>query len=122
MARSLDPLDEIVRVNLKRFREEVDLSQSEAAELSGVPIDNLRRYESGVTANVPGVVLYQLANVYGHTVDDFHQVDPPRAKREDLPMFFLRVRPGVQVDHETRSRLQKVIDDANEALPERSKK
>lgn len=53
MAKSADPRDEIVRVNLKKFREEAGLIQAEAAELSGIPIDNLRRYENGVTSNVP---------------------------------------------------------------------
>src|SRR5512139_2294896 len=122
MAKIADPHDEIVRINLKKFREEASLSQAEAAELAGVPIDNLRRYENGITSNVPGVVLYQLAKAYGHAVDDFHQLNPPPAKLEDRPVFFLRMRPGVDIDPDTISRLQDVIEKANKDLRTKRKK
>lgn len=122
MAKPADPLDEIVRGNLKKFREEAQISQAESAELSGIPIDNLRRYENGVTGTVPGTVLKQLAKVYGHSVDDFFDRSPPPARLEDRPVFFLRTRPGVEVDAETHQRLQDIIDKANREVRTRRKK
>lgn len=122
MAKITDPHDEIVRINLKKFREEASLSQAEAAEMAGVPIDNLRRYENGVTSNVPGVVLFQLSKIYGHAVDDFHQLNPPPAKLDDRPVFFLRTRPGVDIDPDTLAKLHEVIDKANRELRTKRKK
>lgn len=121
-AKPPDPLDEVVRGNLKKFREEADISQAESAELAGIPIDNLRRYENGVTGTVPGTVLRQLAKVYGHAVDDFFEKSPPPARLEDRPVFFLRTRPGVEVDFETHARLQEIIDKANREVRTRRKK
>jgi len=122
MAKAPDPLDEIVRMNLKRFRDEASLSQAEAAELTGVPIDNLRRYENGITGTVPGTVLRQLAPAYGHAVDDFFEATPPPARLEERPVFFLRTRPGIEVDVETHRKLQAIIDKANQDVRSRRKK
>lgn len=122
MAKALDPMDEIVRTNLTKFRDECDLSQADAAELSGVPIDNLRRYESGSTRNVPGTVLAALAKVYGHTVDDFFSENPPPAKLDEAPTIFLRTRPGADVPHEKLRQLQDQVDRVNREIRARRKK
>lgn len=113
MAKPQDPLDEIVRMNLKKFREEAGYSQTTAAEMSGVNLDNLRRYESGDTATVPGAVLHRLAPVYGHAVDHFFSDEPPPAKLEEAPAIFLRTRPGVEIDTGAMRKLQKIVDDVN---------
>lgn len=122
MAKPADPLDEIVRSNLKKFREDAEISQAEAAELSGIPVYNLVRYENGVTSTVPGTALRQLAKVYGHAVDDFFEPNPPAARLEERPIWWLRTTPGVEVDAEMHRDLQKTIDKANAAVRSRRKK
>lgn len=111
-----DALDAIVRANLKKFRELAGLSQVDAAELSGVNLDNLRRYESGKTEAVPGTVLSKLSAVYGHSVGDFFSDQPPPARLDEAPVVFLRTRPGVEIDADMIVRLQKIVDDANREI------
>jgi transcriptional regulator with XRE-family HTH domain len=113
MGKPQDPLDETVRLNLKKFREEAGYSQTSAAEMSGVNLDNLRRYENGDTATVPGTVLQRLSPVYGHSVSDFFMDDPPPARLEEAPAIFLRTRPGVDIDTNAMRKLQKIVDDVN---------
>lgn len=120
MAKAADPRDEIVRRNLVKFREDAKLSQAQAGDLSGVPVDAIRRYETGVTATVPGTVLSELAKLYGQTVDAFFMPDPPKAKLEEAPAIFMRTRPGVEIDQDTYDQIRRIIDEANEKL--RSKK
>lgn len=115
-SKSIEPLDEIVRANLKIFREEAELRQADAAELSGVPIDNLRRYELGITSTVPGTALRLLSVIYGHMVDDFFQRDPPPPRLDDRPVFFLRTHPGVEVDADLLRKLQAMVDAANNEI------
>ena len=122
MAKPPDPMEEIVRANLVKFREEAGLSQSEAAELSGVVIDNLRRYESGATRNVAGTALAALAKVYGHSVDDFFSDDPPPARLDEAPTIFLRIRPGSDVPSDKLRQLQEQIDKVNREIRARRKK
>lgn len=113
MAKPTDPMDEIVRANLIKFRDEAKLSQADAADIAGVALDNLRRYENGTTATVPGTVLSALARSYGHAVDDFFSPTPPPAKLDERPIFFLRTRPGAEIDPKTYRELQDLIDKAN---------
>ncbi|MGN6105448.1 MAG: helix-turn-helix domain-containing protein [Kofleriaceae bacterium] len=108
-----DPRNLIIRENLQRFREEASMSQADAADASGVPLDNLRRYENGVTASVPHTVIATLAKVYGHAMEDFENPNPPPAKLEERPVFFLRTRPGAEIDQKTFRELQEIIDKAN---------
>lgn len=113
MAKAIDPRDEIVRRNLVKFRDEAKLSQAQAGDLSGVPVDAIRRYETGTTATVPGTVLSELAKLYGHSVDDFFMTNPPKAKLEEVPLLFLRARPGVEIDMDLYNEIQELIDKAN---------
>lgn len=122
MAKPPESVDDIVRANLKKFRENAGYSQVDAAEASGVPYANLVRYETGKIVSVPYSVIAALGPVYGHPTDDFAKPDPPPARREDLPVFFLRTRPGVDVDSELLTRLQRVIDDANREVRGKRKK
>lgn len=125
MPKPPDPKDEIFRRNLKRFREEAEISQSAAAELAGIPVYNLTRYESGATASVPVAVLRELAKAYGHTMDDFFEADPPPARLAERPVWFLRTLPGVDVDHEYREwdkRIRDIIDKANRDVRGKKKK
>lgn len=112
MGKTRDPQEETIQKNLAKFREEAELSQAQAADLSGVPLDNLRRYEKGASG-VPATVLKMLADVYGHRVDDFYAIDPPKADRAEAPVFFLRTFPGAEVDAEVYRDLIKAIEDGN---------
>lgn len=116
MAKAVDPEAEIVRKNLLAFREEAKLSQAEAADLSGVALDNLRRYESGAVVTIPSNVLRQLAQAYGHAMEDFYVEDPPPAKLADAPVFFLRTRPGADVDADVYAEIKTAIENANKKV------
>ena len=112
MGKTRDPQEEVIRRNLARFRDEAELSQAQAADLSGVPLDNLRRYEKG-DSGVPATVLKLLADVYGHRVDDFYAVEPPKGDRAEVPVYFLRTFPGADIDEEVYRDVAKAIEDAN---------
>lgn len=115
-------MDETVKTNLVKFREEAGLTQADAAELSGVVVDNLRRYESGKTRNVPGTALAALARLYGHAVDDFFLTKPPPARMDEAPAIFLKMRPGVDVPPEKLRELQDHVDRVNREVRSRRKK
>jgi transcriptional regulator with XRE-family HTH domain len=108
-----DPRDELVRRNMAKFREEAGLSQAQAGDLSGIPVDAIRRYEGGVTATVPGTALSELARIYGRSIDDFFMTNPPKPRLDEAPVLFLRSRPGAKIDQETYEKIQALIDDAN---------
>jgi transcriptional regulator with XRE-family HTH domain len=107
---------ETVRRNLKKFREEASMTQAEAAEFSGVALDNLRRYESGKTEKVPWRALTDLSYIYGHSMDDFFEESPPKAKLEAIPTFSLRARPRANVDEKIFRDLQSQIEKANKEV------
>lgn len=117
VAKRLDPVAETIRVNLVKFREEAGLSQADAANESGVPVDNLRRYERG-GAGVDALVLKLLADAYGHQVDDFYMENPPPAKLDERPVFFLRTRGGIEVDEAVYRDLVEQVQAANQRLRE----
>ncbi len=113
MAKAADPRDELVRTNLIKFREESDLSQAQLGDLSGVPVDAIRRYEGGITQTIPGTALSEFAKVFGRSMDDFFLTHPPKAKPDEAPVLFLRSRPGADIDLETYKKIQDLIDKAN---------
>lgn len=109
-----DPRDEIVRANLIRFRKEADdMSQAELGDLSGVPVDAIRRYETGVTATIPGTALSEFARVFGRSIDDFFNTNPPKARPQDAPVLFLRTRPGAEIDMEIYAKIQALVAEAD---------
>ena len=114
MAKTRNPENEIVRHNLKRFREEAAMTTDAAAQASGISVDNIRRYEGG-GSGVPANVLKALGEVYGHTMEDFFAASPPKANLGARPHFFLRTLPGVNVDAKMHRELQEIIDKANRA-------
>lgn len=99
-----------------KFRGQAGLSQAEAADLSGVPLDALRRYETGISAAIPYSVVAKLAEAYGRATDHFNMPEPPAPpKRDELPVFFLRTRPGAKVDEATLRKLEAEVERANSA-------
>ena len=113
MAKAPTSDDEIVLQNLKNFRAEAKLTQEDAAQLSGVPIDNLRRYENGKTQKIPGAVLKSLAEIYGHTVEHFFQEKPPAADFSNVPKFYLKSHPAVVADESTIANVESAIAEGN---------
>lgn len=111
--RPADPRDELVRTNLVNFRTEAGLSQAELGDLSGVPVDAIRRYEGGVTATIPGTALSEFARVFGRSIDDFFATNPPKAKPQEAPVLFLRSRPGAEIDMDLYKKIQEMVDEAN---------
>lgn len=116
MAKAPDPRDELVRRNMIRFREEADLSQAQVGDLTGIPVDAIRRYETGTTATVPGTVLSELAKLFGRSMDDFFMTNPPKGKPEEAPVLWLRSRPNAEVDQALYDKIKAMIDDANEKM------
>ena len=117
-----DPLEEVVRRNVIAFREEAGLSQADAADVSGVPVYNLSRYERGETRNIPATVLHVLAEAYGRNVGDFYEPDPPPpAKLEERPAIFLRSRPDTAIDQEVYEKVMRAVRDANAELRAKKK-
>lgn len=108
-----DPIEERIRQNLIRFREEAKLSVAKASDLSGVPDANLRRYEDG-TSGPPAAALKQLADAYGHDIGHFYVTEPPPADLDARPHYFLRVRPDADYTPELYAELQEVVDKINE--------
>ena len=95
------------------FRTEAGLSQAELGDLSGVPVDAIRRYEGGVTATIPGTALSEFARVFGRSIDDFFATNPPKAKPQEAPVLFLRSRPGAEIDMDLYKKIQEMVDEAN---------
>jgi len=116
-----DPDDLICRRNMVSFRDEAGLSQADAADISGVAIDNLRRYESGKTSTVPGPVIARLAKAYGHAAEDFYSANPPKANLDGRPVYFLRTRPGAVIDEKVHAEVLAVIDKANRETGKRKR-
>lgn len=113
MSKRLDDAEgHLLMANLVALRERAGLTQAQAADVSGVPLDNLRRYESG-KSGIDAITLRQLATAYGRPTDHFFMKDPPDVSAESVPTFFLRTRPGVDVDSELYDALRKKVDEAN---------
>lgn len=115
VAKTRDPLNEIVRKNLRRFRVEAKLTAEQVAAFTRIPIDSLRRYEAG-GSGVKYDVLVKLAEIYGHTTDDFGLVDPPKPDLKRRPALALMELDGVDADPAAVARIQKMIDDVNREL------
>lgn len=121
MGKTRDPQNDLVVERLKKFREEAGLSQDEAAQFSGVPVDNLRRYERGASG-VPADVLRELARIYGHAMDDFYAAVPPKADLANRPTYHLKTLPGMQLDEKTHKEVMAVIERANREVATKRKK
>lgn len=106
-----DSENEILRLNLIRFREDVGLDQLEAANRSTVAYADILSYERG--ERVPDTSeLRLLAPHYGRRVGDFLEVGdvgPPDPTK--IPVASAWIAPTV--DDEYRQRLRALIDEIN---------
>lgn len=116
MPKSLDPDEEILIRNLKKFREDLEMKQEDAAQAADIKVDNLRRWERGeTTINV--IALKRLAEVYGQTMEAFYMLEPPPPNLEGRPSYLLRTMPGVtDLPPESTARIQQIIDEENRRL------
>lgn len=112
----LDPDDDVVRINLAKFRDECGLSRAQLADLSGIPEKNILRYENGETG-MPASAVSAFAHVFGRDPGDFYKKQPPAAPRaEDRPKLFLKQWPGVDVPREILDDVRAYLARANEKL------
>ena len=99
--------------NLRAFREECGLSQTEAADEIGILVESLRRYEQG-RRGIAAKMLPRFAECYGHDIADFYLERPPPAKLEARPVYFLRMRKGAAIpDQDLHSEIVRLIQAAN---------
>lgn len=97
--------------NIKLFREEVELSQADAAGMAGIGVDALRKIEAGRTKEPSLGVMQRLATLFGRPIEHFSMDRPPPSTQTGQPnIFMLKVRPGITVGayvpvspHENRS-------------------
>jgi transcriptional regulator with XRE-family HTH domain len=113
-------MNDLVRKNLKKFRDEAGMTTEQAAQISKLSVDNIRRYESG-KSGVPSEVLRRLAVIYGHSMDDFFLEAPPKARLTERPVFHLMTMPGTEVDQKKFRELQDMIDKANAEMRPKKK-
>lgn len=113
MPKRPDAAEDILRQNLKRFREECGLSQTEAADEIGILVESLRRYEQG-RRRVDAMLLPKLAECYGRELAHFYLADPPPANPTARPVYFLRMRRGAPVpDQAIHDEIVRLIQAAN---------
>ena len=117
VARTRNPVNDVVVANLKKFRDAVGMTTEQAAQHAKLSLDSLRRWEAGGT--MPHAeALRALGKIYGHTMDDFYLESPPPANLVDRVEIQLMTLPGVDVPKELLDGIQKKLDEANEKLRE----
>lgn len=121
MAKTRDPEVEIVRKNLVEFRKRAGLTQDDAAQFSGVPVDNLRRYERG-DSGVSADALRKLAVIYGHAMDHFYMEKPPAPDLAGRPAIHLKALPGQDLDEAEYKRIQGIVERANREMASKRKR
>jgi transcriptional regulator with XRE-family HTH domain len=116
MANRPDSESELIRLNLKRFREGMGLTTEELADEANIPIDTLRRLENGRRSSVPDVRdLRRLAVPLGRTLDEFFQENPSPSQPTERPVYYIKVRRGAAYNEAIHRELVRVIQQANDA-------
>ncbi len=94
-------LEERLRVNLVHFIDESGYSAQQVSDLAGITQASLSRYTRGENA-LQASAIQPLAQVFGRSVEDFYDRDPPPAKEDLLAknFLFLRSRPGFEPTEE----------------------
>jgi transcriptional regulator with XRE-family HTH domain len=78
----------VVQRNCVRFRHEMgdNVTQQDVADLAGISVFSVSRYEGG--RGIPGRdELLQLAQVFGRTVEDFYNPNPPAQDKSRSARF-----------------------------------
>lgn len=112
----MDPDEALLGKNLKKFREECDLSRADLAAMSGIPEKNIGRYEGG-EVGMSGSAVKMLAHVFGRDPGDFYKsTPPPPPKAEERPKLFLKQWPDVEIPREILDDVRSYIARANDKL------
>lgn len=89
--------EEIIQINVKKFREAMGMSQEELAHEAGVTIDAVRSWDQKKrTPERPS--MSRLAKVFGLRLDDFSSEDPPMP--EPVPRVSVKIRGHVGPEFE----------------------
>jgi transcriptional regulator with XRE-family HTH domain len=108
---ALTPNEQVAK-NLKRFREELGLSQQAAAALIGVAPNSYTKWEQSERAPM-GAMLHKVAQAFRRPMDDFFLANPPvRTTPADLPAFALKV-VDKNVDPELRQKAEEFVRNMN---------
>ncbi len=98
----MTPKEVLICRNVKRFREESGLSQSELAAMVGVVENTIRKWEQ--FDRVPSTeLLMRLASELERPVEDFGKENPSKGKKIQPPAFALK-QLGDGVDDDLRQR------------------
>ena len=112
--------DALVRENIRRFREEAGFSQQDLALRTSVPLDAIRRYESGARRAIDAIELQAIATATGHTMDHFFLTDPPPTDPARIPVFAILIDPHAEVGDEMRRELENFVAGLNARYHEES--
>jgi len=111
-------LDAIIRVNVKRFREGVGLTQQQLADRAGLSVDAVRKWE-GKRGTPDRESLTKMAYALGRKMDDFNLEDPPPPSDMPIPVFFLRV--AEEAPEDLRREAEVIVDQLNKRYADRAK-
>jgi len=93
---------ETIRVNCKRFRDELGWTQQELAERAGLVVASIARYEAG-KSTPDRDAMRKLATIMSRSVEDFYSPTPPPPGPR-LPEVRMKVDDGVPDDIVARVR------------------
>lgn len=106
--------EEIARRNLIQFRQDAALSQSEAADVSGVSLATINSYESGRRGLPRLSNIKRLMDAFGRNFGDLFLESPPPLAQAVVRPFSLRVLRGVPIPEELEQRARAAINEANQ--------
>lgn len=94
---------EIIKKNVVRFRGELgpDVTQQDVADLSGISVYSISRYEGGGSTPDRDKIV-QLARAFGRPMEDFFNPNPPPKDPTQMRSFVVRTKivgsapPGLQ--------------------------
>lgn len=115
-------LEERLRVNLNRFIAQSGYSAQQVADLSGITQASLSRYTRGENA-LQADALLPLAQVFGRSVEDFYDRDPPPVDKEALEknFLFLKSRPGFEPTEEDLADFEAFLERARKRREKKQK-
>jgi len=107
---------DLVSKNFLKFREDVGLSQADAAELGGVSVSSLSKIEQGARGVPRAATLERFAEIYGRKVGDFFAESPAPLSEEALlgrAVWRVRVLPGFEPDADLAAKLEEFVKNLN---------
>lgn len=118
VASTRDPVADIVRINLRAFRDAMGLTQEQAAAISGLPIDSIRRWET--KGGIKLGALVRLAEVYKRDIGHFSMKEPPKIEVQKPRIALVQISDDV--DPEIMEQIQELMLKANKETRPAKKK